>query len=293
MSDPSLADYLFVILRHWKSLVAIVLLHLILAVAVAVNLKPIYRSEMILAPVPDESNQGLLGSVTSQIGGLAQIFGASSQAAISKNELVALLGSKELARDFIAEYRLVPMLYYKIWDAEAERWDVDDEMDIPSEADSIRMFQENVLSIAEARRTTGLVTVAVEWVDREVAAVWARRYVQFANDSIRQRVIIEAQKSREYLQKELDKTSVVELRMSIYSLIESQVSKIMIANVREEYAFRVIDSAFVADEDQYVSPNRPLIVLFGLFFGAFVGIAFVLLRSVLFRVGTQPDQTAN
>lgn len=290
MREPTLVDYLTVIFRHWKALLAIMSLSVIASVVIALQMNRIYRSEIVVTPVPDDAGSDFLSRVTPQLSGLADIVGLGSQSTISRNELVAFLESKEFARDFIDAYNLVPILFDDIWDAEKLQWDVDDDKEIPTEADAIRKFQEEVLSIVEARRTTGLITVSVESEDREITALWATRYVQFANDKVRRRVISEAQKSREYLENELEKTSIVELRQSIYRLIESQINRIMVANVRQEYAFRVIDSAFVPDEDQFVSPNRPLIVMVGFVFGVLVGISAILLRSFLTAIGASESR---
>lgn len=51
----------------------------------------------------------------------------------------------------------------------------------------------------------------------------------------------ETEKSLEYLQDELRKTSMVEVQQSIYRVMETQVKSLMFAKVREQYAFKVVD----------------------------------------------------
>ena len=99
----------------------------------------------------------------------------------------------------------------------------------------------------------------------------------------RARAIAEAEKSMSYLQSELDKTSIVGIRQGINGLIEDQINQIMLANVRDEFAFRVIDSAIPPSEDDYVRPIRWLYMLAGFILGAVLGSFSVGLRARLLR----------
>jgi uncharacterized protein involved in exopolysaccharide biosynthesis len=67
---------------------------------------------------------------------------------------------------------------------------------------------------------------------------------------------------------------VVELRQALYTLIETEIKKVMIAQGSEEYAFKVIDPARVAEEKS--SPRRALITLVGAFAGLMLGIVIAL-----------------
>jgi uncharacterized protein involved in exopolysaccharide biosynthesis len=53
-------------------------------------------------------------------------------------------------------------------------------------------------------------------------------------------------------------------------LVEQQTHKNMLANIREEYAFRVIDPA--RKPIQASGPNRQMIVLIGLIIGVFSSV---------------------
>jgi uncharacterized protein involved in exopolysaccharide biosynthesis len=70
---------------------------------------------------------------------------------------------------------------------------------------------------------------------------------------------------------------VVEVQRSIYNLIESETKTLMLANVRTEFAFTVIDPA-VPPERKY-RPHRSLYVLFGLFLGFAIGVLAAYWRS--------------
>jgi len=57
----------------------------------------------------------------------------------------------------------------------------------------------------------------------------------------------------------------------------------MLANVRKEYAFKVIDPAVVADEGAYVWPKRFLLIWLGLIVGLSIGIFVALLLGAIDR----------
>jgi uncharacterized protein involved in exopolysaccharide biosynthesis len=58
------------------------------------------------------------------------------------------------------------------------------------------------------------------------------------------------------LEKELAATPLVETRLAIGRLWESQVNQRMVANVTKEYALRVVDRALPPDEEEPIRPRR-------------------------------------
>ena len=119
----------------------------------------------------------------------------------------------------------------------------------------MKFFGEEVYSVDEDL-TTGVITVRVEWTDPETAASWANDLVKLANEIVRIRALTEAQRNVDYLKQELSRTNVVGLQQVLYSLLESELNTIMLANDREEYAFSVIDPAAIPELPSF--PNRPL-----------------------------------
>ena len=53
----------------------------------------------------------------------------------------------------------------------------------------------------------------------------------------------------------------------------------MLAKVRDDYAFRVIDPAVTPEEGRFVRPKRLLLLAAGIVFGAFLCVFAVLLRA--------------
>ena len=114
---------------------------------------------------------------------------------------------------------------------------------------AVKDFKEGVLTIREDKRT-GLLTIDVDWEDPAVAAKWANGFVALANERLRTRAIDEATRNIAFLNAQIPQTSVVEVQRAIYNLIESETKTLMLANVRMEFAFTVIDPA-VPPERKY------------------------------------------
>jgi LPS O-antigen subunit length determinant protein (WzzB/FepE family) len=67
----------------------------------------------------------------------------------------------------------------------------------------------------------------------------------------------------------------------IYSLLESQVQKIMLANVRDDYVFSVIDPA--TEPKKPFKPRKQLIISLGLIIGLMLSSSFIITRKMISR----------
>lgn len=270
-----------VVMNYKWLILAITLVTTSLATAAAFLMTPIYRVEVLLAPVAEEKG-GALSSLAGEFGGLAALAGVNiSSGGSGKYETIAFLQSRAFAETFIRENNLFTVFFEKKWNPENKTWKVDNPDAIPTMGQAFSLFDNKIRFVSEDKKT-GLVTLAIEWRDRELAAQWAADLVQRINQTMRERVIAEAEKSLHFLHQELQKTSVVEVQQSIYKLIEGQTKTMMLANVREEYAFKVIDPPTVPDESQFAKPKRPLFIVVGFIFGGMLGL-FVVFTYTAFR----------
>jgi hypothetical protein len=100
--------------------------------------------------------------------------------------------------------------------------------------------------------------------------------VALANELIRTRVLEESSRNIGYLNRQLARTSELELRQVMYGIIESETKTLMLASGRAEYAFQIVDPA--VPPEIRVRPHPALMVLVGTSLGTLIGIvaAFVL-----------------
>jgi uncharacterized protein involved in exopolysaccharide biosynthesis len=244
------------------------------SVIVALLLSPVYRSEAVLAPVSAGQPQGL----ASELGGLASLAGIRLGGGNETNTYVAILRSRSFAESFIRDHDLMKVFFANEWDPATEGWRNPDRQ--PTMFNTVKYFRENVFIVQEDL-TTGLVTIAVEWYDPNLAAAWVNDLVMRINEETRQRALREAQQNLRYLRAQLEAASVVELRRAISQLIENEMNTEMLAEAREEYAFKVVDPGMVPT--QRVRPHRTLIVVASTVLGGLLAIFIALLRHSIRR----------
>ncbi len=232
-----------------------------------------YRAEVRLIPSESGPQPGLSGMLGAA-GGLASLVGVNVGPA-NTAEPLAVLASRAFAREFIEDLDLLPVLYADKWDLGAKRWKEDLFGSPPDIHDAVRYFEENIRHLAEDKRT-GLVTLAIEWHDGNLAAVWANLLVERLNARMQQRALQEADARVAYLRKELTGTELLTVQQSIGRLLEAELQKAMVARVNRDAAFRVVDPA--AAPKWRSRPKRTQIVALAIAAGALLGCLVVLVR---------------
>lgn len=255
----------------------------LLATAAAFLMTPKYEAEVTASFAGQEKSGGSL--LAGQFGGLAELAGVSLGGSSDSSANYAYLTSRGFIEKFITENQLLPVLFAGNWDEEAKRWKAPPAWQFWQEGDSepslwnaYSLFSEKILSVSQDKKTS-IITLTVQWKDREQAVAWANGLMKAANETLRQRTIEETQRSLDYLNKELAKTSVVDVQNTIFKVMENQIKTMMMANTQDEFAFKVIDPAMPVDENAYVKPKRPLIIALGFMGGLFLGVVVVFIRK--------------
>ena len=247
------------------------------SVTYALLAKEIFRAEVLLGPATEQSAPMIGG----KLGGLVALAGVSTGGR-GDVEALAVLQSRKFARDFIEQLNLMPVFFAEDWDAEKGRWRENDPAEAPDIRDGVKFFREDILKVSE-ERTTGLVTLAIEWTDPDVAAAWAGILVHRLNDRLREGALQEAQTNVAYLQSEMARTTLATLQESIGRLLEIELPKLMLAKGNEEFAFKIVDPA--VPPKQRVRPKRALTTIIGTMLGGLLGI-FIVLVGHSGRAGT-------
>jgi uncharacterized protein involved in exopolysaccharide biosynthesis len=121
------------------------------------------------------------------------------------------------------------------------------------------------------------VTLTIKWRDAHTAAKWANDLVATTNDYLRGRAMEETDRNVAFLNEQALKTNVVEAKQAIYKILESEISKGMVARGSNEYAFKILDPAVAPDKP--TSPDPPIWISAAAFAGLLLSSAVVLLRS--------------
>lgn len=283
----------------WKSkwiIVATTLVFAIASVLYALSLPNIYKADTILAPV-ETSNSNSLSKMAGQLGGLAALAGVNLGGADSSQTdlAVQVMKSRNFIDFFISKHDLlVPIMAAKRWDLETNKLILDDELydahsgewlrdpiglrgAKPTAQEAFKVFREDIFDVSQDK-DTGLYQVSIKYYSPFIAAQWVTWLVEDINKVMRERSIAETSQNLNYLNTQLEKTAVADMKSTFYKLIEEQTKSLMLAEVQEEFVFKVVDPA-VAPELKY-EPKRAIICIVGTLLGSIFSGIFILLRFV-------------
>lgn len=269
--ETSLLDILR-LLRDHKLIVAVLSLcgGLIAAMAAFVS-EPEYRVETLVMSV-SHADAGQLAAMSGGLSGIAALAGVRVNAPGSdREEALATLKSRKFIEDFIVEQDLLPVLFSEQWDGELKDWKSESRDAAPTAFDGFKRFRKDVLTVDEDSRS-GLITISVTWSDPDLATSWAGYLVRRINLIMRERARSVARESIDYISAEMEKTSTVAIEQSLYQLLESELKTIVLANVRDDYVFRVIDPPAAPGPNDFVWPKTKEMILAGITFGLMFGI---------------------
>ena len=270
--EIDLLELIRTLIRAWKTIVGITILSTGLAVAYAFYVPESFKAETLLAPAEEEKSGA--SSALSQFGGLAAMAGISIPSSSNVERVLATLETRVFLKKFISSRKLLPIIFDDLWDKPSKSWKTIEGQEELTTLDGIPPLQR---AIEVEQEKSGLITLSISWNDPFVAAQLANDLVKQINNQLRERAIADSKKRVGYLEQELAKTTLQDMRAVLYNLLEFEKQKAMLANVNEDFALEVIDPA-VAPESR-TKPNRKLIVVLGGVCGVFLGIFAIFLVS--------------
>jgi len=261
--------------RHKLGIAAGMLISGAIGFASSYLVTPLYRASVVVMPSAQDEGVSLLG-LAGRFGSLASAAGVDIQPQGLRAEALEYLSSRAFAREFLEREAGLTALFPERWSASTKKWK--DGLE-PTPNEAFRRFDKNVRSVFPNRKS-GALSISMTLANRETAAEWANDVVTQLNEKMRDRAIEESRKSIRFLQQELANTQHVDVRLAIGRLLESQFKTIMLANVREQYALRVIDPAVVPDRDEPVRPFRAVYAIAAATVGGFsLALLFVTRAS--------------
>ncbi|ELA7919007.1 LPS O-antigen length regulator [Vibrio alginolyticus] len=266
------------------------------SVLYALSLPNIYKADALLAPA-ESSNGGGLSKMAGQLGGLAALAGVNLGAGESSQTdlAVQVMKSRQFVETFINEHDLlVPIMAAKDWDLANNKLILDEKIfnpntrewlrkpdglrgAVPTAQEAFEVFNKEILSITQDKES-GLYTVSVKNYSPYLAQQWVNWLIEDINKVMRERTIAETSQNLAYLNAQLQRTAVADMQSTFYKLIEEQTKSLMLAEVQEEFIFKVVDPAVVPEMKD--SPKRVLVCVLGILLGGMLGVAIVLVRFV-------------
>lgn len=278
-----------------KLIISITILFMFLGATYALLQTNIYRATTVLASVSGENkSNGLM----SQFGGLASLAGVSLPSAGGDRATLAIevIQSHAFLQALIDKYNILPALMatYDVDENKQpvfnpEMFDVIEHQWLestplfgekptslkPSLQKAFKTYQSNLSVIQD--KDTGFIKVSFEHSSPVFAKDIVNYIVKEANDNIRKNDVKEAQNSIAFLNEQIQKTSISEVKMGLYELVRQQTKTIMVSQANQEYVFRTIDPPLVPEEK--FKPKRALIVVLFMMLGGMLSVMYVLIRK--------------
>ena len=284
---------LFMVLWAGKiKIIAITALFAIASVIYALSVPNQYKATALLAPA--QSSGGGLSGALGQLGGLASLAGVSIGGGESSEAQIAqeIMKSWNFIESFIADNDLAVEVFAaegwskgsnelhiddELYDAETKSWSVKNdttgEVGPPSSWKLFKKFSEQ-LAVSEDKKS-GLVSVSIEYYSPQIAKQWLDMYVSAVNAHMQQRKVAKVTNNINYLQAQIEKTSIAEMREVFYTIIEEQTKNKMVAEASPEYAFVAVSPSMVPEEKS--QPKRALICILGTLLGGMLSVLLVLI----------------
>ncbi len=278
----------------WKEKILILSVSSIFAfssVFYALSLPNIYTSDVVLKVA---GSNGASMSNNSQFGSIAALAGVNIGTGGGMDEKADLAKQTIRSRDFVKHVskfdEVLPSLMAlqeydpssqliifdeEIYDSSNQKWI----SALPSEYEVYKKFLSMVDVFIDI--DTGFLAISVSHQSPYFAKYFLELIINELNNIERYRDIAEAQRSKEYLGKQLGIYKVADIRNSINALIQSQLETEMLANVRVDYLLRPLDSAYVPEKKS--APVRSMICIAITFIGFLLSVFVVLIRHYLFK----------
>lgn len=288
--------------KRRKLIARIVCAGVLLTAIVSLFMTNIYQSEAVITPVESKGGGGGAAALMSQMGGLGGLISLPDSS--SSKEIGLLLESKVLRKKILRDYNLLPVLFSKQWDEESKTWKkesgfslnpltwisklfkavrpaekikskkvegVPDEMDGLRELESLVKINKNVKD--------NFITISVQYEDPDIAAAIVGYYLAALNNHMSQESKRVAAINKQYLEEQLIQTTDPLIQQKIYTMIAQQIETSMMAAVKENFAFKIIDPPLVPD--MKIKPKRAQMVVLSFVVFLFLAVFLVFVLEYL------------
>lgn len=229
---------------------------LVIGFILSVALTPLYSSDILISD-NNESDE----STSSTIGGLASLAGIQLPQTNNKSlSTLAILNSRTFLKSFIKEYDLKPKIFKDLWNEQSSSWFGQEPSDLGAVGELKKLIE---IKKVEG----GLVRINVMTYDPKLSQFIANEIVFHINNYMRTSAIDESENLIKFLEQEAVKSSLSEVKLRIFSLIKEHIAEKSLANVRQEFVYKVIDKAYLSDYPSY--PNKFQLRIVGMFLGFF------------------------
>lgn len=265
-------DIIYYLLDRKKWIIAPTILVSLIILVFVLWLPNVYRSEVLLLP-NNQGSQSLANGLGSQLGGLASLTGINLSGGGNEELNVALevMKSRLFITNFIEKYELEALLFAstgwdsssntiiydrKIFDKEHNSWV--DGAERPTRQEMYKSFLIDNFGYS-SNKEAGTYIISIRHYSPQVAKQILEKFVLELNLLMKKKAIESANLKLSYLSKAIQGESRGEMLEVLHQLTSQHVKRKMLAEIRADYIFTIIDPAVVAEKK--FAPKRGAICI--------------------------------
>jgi uncharacterized protein involved in exopolysaccharide biosynthesis len=228
--EINLLDYINILARHKKLIIIIVIISVAATGIISFISPKIYEAKAIIMPVAQSQDQSNMSAIVSQ-------FGITSPQGSNSSEIVSLLQSNVLMERVIKKYNLIPIFF-----SDKEKGKIENEQSW----DGIRYLKKTIYKVND-NKSKGVIELSAEYKDPEISARILTYILTELTDYMSSEAKRVADTNKKYLESLIDKNSDPLIKQKIYTMIARQIEISMMAEVKENYAFKILDPPKIPD----------------------------------------------
>jgi capsular polysaccharide biosynthesis protein len=289
--DTDIRELISIIWDNKIKILIVSFIFFVISLTYSFTLNDKFKSEAILM-ISDQSSSST--QIPSNYSSIASMAGLSLPQSDSENKInlgLEVMLSREFLYSFIRDKNLmVSIMASKGWDPITDQIIIDENIydpikniwvssRFPQTGPSIHDAYEEFLSYItlEKNKLTGFITLSITSPSPINSRDWVNLLIEDINVVTKNKDLSKTNKALDFLNEQVSKTTLKELRDVFYSIIESELRTKMLASVSSEYLFSIIDKPIVAERK--ISPNRVFISIIGAILGFIIGLTYVLMLT--------------
>jgi uncharacterized protein involved in exopolysaccharide biosynthesis len=290
--EIDLRELFYVLLEGKWIIVSLTAFVSIVGVIYSLSLPNIYESKAMLVPV--NSSSGIAGAIRSY-SGLAGLAGISLPSGGDEgNSARAIQKISSLSffeNNILTNIHLPDLMAFKSWnsktntavfdesiyDTNSNTWIRDfsyPRQQIPSVQESFEVFKQH-LSLSEDNKSR-FINLSIRHQSPYVAKQWTELVINEVNAFYRQKDKTESEKAVSYLNQQISKTGLSEIKQVIAQLLQEETKKLTLIEANQFYVFEYIDPPAIMEQKS--EPKRSLICILSALLGGMLSIVLVLIR---------------
>lgn len=296
--EINLLQLISVLLHAKWTIVSITAFASIIGVIYSLSLPNVYTSKALLVPV--NSSNGISGALGS-LGGLAGMAGinlsSGSEEGDSAKALEKIRSLSFFENNILTNIFLPDLMAVKSWNSETNTISYDESVynlesntwvrdeikpnqKIPSAQKSFRVFLMQHLGVSEDKKS-GFITISIKHQSPFIAKQWTELVIDEVNAFYRQKAKSESEKGVSFLNKEISKTGLSEIKQALAQLLQEETKNLTLIEANESYVFEYIDPPAVMEKKS--APTRSIICILSALLGGMLSILIVFIRHYFFN----------